>query len=334
MQLRNIKFWVKQTRSFLIEIYKYRNIYNLSFHQKIDYARYSWLTKCLREQTGRANSPFYAYHIYSEMVALLREYNFKPTRVLELGTGSSLGSLFCFALSGVERAVGIDIHPIDKDNLAFYELLKGYVASVGGQKWWRYYVTADERPYCQYPSNMDNIDVSKILENVEYLSPVQSHELPFSSDSFDFTYSIAAMEHFEKAGDTVSEIKRVSVPGALTIHEIDFSHHGSAEPLHFLEWSESEYSTMKVKKYASEEGHGIDDIIYGSWTEEVYCNRLRLSDFLQILKNQDFDVLKVEPVRLLDSSRIDVKRLDKKFQHKEISDLQVLAARVVAKVTK
>jgi hypothetical protein len=39
---------------------------------------------------------------------------------------------------------------IDKNNLAFYRLMKDYLACVAGFKWWRYHSVIDKREILTY----------------------------------------------------------------------------------------------------------------------------------------------------------------------------------------
>jgi len=58
----------------------------------------------------------------------------------------------------------------------------------------------------------------------------------------------------------------------MSIHELGLQHHGAADPLGFLEWSDEEYAA-KAQPYG--EGKSLQGLLDGAWQGEVFCNRLR-----------------------------------------------------------
>jgi SAM-dependent methyltransferase len=166
------------------------------------------------------------------------------------------------------------------------------------------------------------------LNKNEYISPASSERLPFKDNSFDFVYSIAAFEHIDKPSETVSEIRRVLINGELTVHEIDLTHHRSKGPLLFLNWPEEVYKRRTEKDGGCRE---IDGIIHQTWKGEVYCNRLRRSDYDNIFSEYGFKLFKVEPVAKIDPSKIDILKMDETFRSKGIDDLSVAIVRAIAR---
>jgi SAM-dependent methyltransferase len=291
----------------------------------------SLLIQCLRRQCDRQGSPFYAFHVFSEMSHCARQHDHVPAAVLEIGTGSALGSLFCFVASGVERAVGVDVEPISGDKATFYEDLRDYLACVGGFEWWRYYAAADERPYVKYPNCWDHVRAKELLDRIEYYSPVYSHDLPFDANSFDFVYTVAVLEHLDQPDSSLAEIHRVLEPNGLTIHEIDLRDHGSGDPVRFLALSDEEY-LPKTHKYGH--GRGEHQILDGSWEGEAYCNRLRLSDWQKLFVNNGFEILTIEPLCTIGKDELKRREFSEPFSSKTLGDLSVVLVRIVARCAK
>ncbi len=287
------------------------------------------LIDVLRRRADGQDSPFYSHHIYAEMEGCARRQGNRARRVLEIGPGSSLGALTCFLAGGSERAAAVDIEPLHGDRTAYYEGLKRYLAVVEGFRWWRNYATTDESPNISYPACWDQIDLAALAARIDYRAPALSHSMPFPDASFDFAYSCAVLEHVENPDGTIAELSRVLEPGGLTTHEIDLRYHGpSYDRLKLLRWPEHEYLAM-TQRYG--DGRGIDSLLDGSWQGEVYCNRLRLSDWLDLFHRYGFEMLEVEPLCTIAEDQIRPQELVPPFNGKSMQDLAVVQVRITAR---
>jgi SAM-dependent methyltransferase len=288
------------------------------------------LIDILRLRADGQDSPFYSHHVYSEMAGCARRHGHETTRVLEIGPGSSLGALTCFLAAGSERAAGADIEPLHGDRATFYEDLKRYLAVVEGFRWWRNYASTDSDPKHSYPACWDHVDLSALATQIDYRAPAPSHSLPFPASCFDFIYSVAVLEHVENPAGTIAELRRVLQPDGLTTHEIDLRYHGPNDLLKLLRWPEDEYRAM-TQRYG--EGRGIDSILDGTWKGEVYCNRLRLSDWLELFRGHNFEILEVEPLCIIAEDQLRREELHAPFDRKSSKDLAVVQVRITARPT-
>jgi SAM-dependent methyltransferase len=288
------------------------------------------LVSRLRVACDRADSPVYSHHVYAEMSQCCRRLRHEPTRVLEIGPGSSLGALTCFLAGGASSAAAVDVEPLHGDRTEFYRELGRYLAVVGGFGWWRNFSTTNETKHrLTYAATWDAVDVVELAKRIDYRAPQPSHVLPFEDGAFDFAYSVAALEHVERVRETLAEIKRVLAPGGLTVHEIDLRQHGPSDDLlRFLRWTQAEYE-QRTQQYGG--GKGIDSIIDGSWTGEVYCNRLRMSDWHGEFERSGLEIVAVERLCDVDAASIDVSKLAPPFAGKTIDDLRAVMIRVVAR---
>jgi SAM-dependent methyltransferase len=289
------------------------------------------LVKAVRARSSVNDSLIYAHHVFAEIDFLARKYLAqRPRSVLEIGPGVNLGVLFCFVASGVERAVGVDIERMTDPKPLFYRTLKDYLGCVEGFAWWRYFATKIH-PHALFPHCAEMLNGDEVLQRIDYQSPVSSAQLPFEDDSFDLIYSVATLEHVPGPERTVSEMKRALRPGGIGVHEIDLKDHGKSDPLKFLEWSDDEY-TAKAQLYG--EGTSLKGILDGTCQGEVFCNRFRMSDWLDLFHRYGFEILELEPLIVLDPSSVLRERFAEPFQSKSVKDLAVLAFRIVAQCRK
>lgn len=285
------------------------------------------LVRAVRERAGANDSLFYAHRVFAEMDALARRHGLPfPRSVLELGPGVNLGALFAFAASGA-RAAGVDVAALPKTPDAFYEDLRDYLFAVEGFAWWRSFAVG-QLGRVDFPSVTSFPAASALLASIDYRSGVSSERLPFPDGSFDLVYSVAALEHVPEPDGTVAEIARVLEPGGLAIHEIDLKHHGSEDPLRFLEFSEEEWR-QRVTRYGSE--LSLRTILDGRFSGEVFCNRLRSTDWKSLFEGAGLALERVEPVIVLDASGVRPERFAHPFRALSIDELAVLTIGVVGR---
>ena len=287
------------------------------------------LVAAVRARSDANDSLFYAHHVFAEVDFLSRKHGCQPRSVLEIGPGVNLGVLFCFVAAGAEHAAGVDIEPLRDPGPAFYRSLRDYLVFVGGFSWWRYFATEGVHPGARFPTCENLAAPEDILARIDYRAPVPVDRLPFADRSVDLVFSIAALEHVPRPAETVAEMSRVLRPGGLAVHEIDVKHHGSADPLAFLSWSEADY-LEKARPYG--EGRSLEGILAGAWRGEVFCNRLRRSDWQALFEDRGFEVLEVETVLAVDPALVQRERFVEPFRSRPLDDLAVLSFRIVARV--
>lgn len=285
----------------------------------------------MRDEIRLQSSPFYAFLVYREIDQLARRWGSAPERVLELGPGSSLGTLYCFAAGGAERSVGVDIAPIQKLP-EFYQILKDYLACVGAFVYWRPFHLSDKfdkrHPSIRNLLSWENIDAQVLYDRLEYYSPVAAHELPFVEGDFDLIYSHAAMEHFDRPHEVVKEISRILAPGGLTIHAIDLHSHSATGPLSHLQVREDEYKYL-TQKYDAD--HGIDKLLEGEWVTQAYCNRFLASDWHRVFTSEGLEILQFDIGAEVDPASIDPTQFSDPFSGKTREELAPLLIFVVAR---
>jgi SAM-dependent methyltransferase len=284
------------------------------------------LVRAVRDRARANDSIFYAHRVFAETDALARRHGLvSPRSVLEIGPGANLGSLFAFAASGA-RATGVDVAPLPPRDDAFYEALRDYLLVAEGFAWWRAW--AEPQPgRVDFPTVSSFPTASALLSSIDYRSAVSSESLPFPAAGFDLVYSVAALEHVPDPKGTVEEIARVLAPGGLAVHEIDLKHHGSDDPLRFLELEDEEWR-RRATRYGDVSLRAILD---GRFSGEIFCNRLRRGDWRRLFERAGLAVERIEPVILLDASAVRPERFAAPFRNLPVEELSVLAIRVVGR---
>lgn len=286
------------------------------------------LVRALRERAGANDSPVYAHRVYAETAALARRHGLvSPRAALEIGPGLNLGSLFCFAASGVPELAAVDVAPLPDLREDFYECLRDFLLVAEGFTWWRPW--ADFAPdVATAPALAAFPSARTLLARIDHRSGVSSEALPFPDGAFDLVYSVAALEHVPDPAGTAAEMRRVLAPGGLAIHEIDLKHHGAADPLQFLEWDEADWK-RRATLYGGDVA--LAQVLDRSFAGEIFCNRLRSEDWLAVFRDAGFIVEAAEPVVLLDAARVRPERFAEPFRGKPVDELRVLSLRVVAR---
>jgi SAM-dependent methyltransferase len=286
------------------------------------------LVQALKKRSGTNDSVVYAHRVFAETLALARALGLSaPRSVLEIGPGANLGPLFCWAASGVKDPAGVDVVPAPPPPPDFYETLRGFLMAVEGFAWWREWAVP-EPGRVDFPSVSSFPSPADLLSLIRYLPGVSSEKLPFEDGRFDLVYSVAALEHVPDPAGTLAEMRRVLAPGGLAVHEIDLKHHGSADPLKFLEWPDEEWA-RRATLYGGDVS--LRNILDGGFAGEIYCNRLRRGDWTRLFAEAGFAVERVEPVVVLDPSLVWRERFASPFKDLGVEELAVLAIRVVAR---
>jgi hypothetical protein len=77
--------------------------------------------------------------------------------------------------------------------------------------------------------------------------------------------------------------------------------------------------------------HGINNILQGEWTTEVYCNRLLAADWRRAFTEADLEILQFAVISDLNPAAIDPTRFADPFCNRTQEELAPLIVRVVAR---
>jgi SAM-dependent methyltransferase len=271
------------------------------------------------------NSPCYSFNHYQSFLSILKKCGAaNPRTVLELGPGAQLGTLYCFLAAGADRAAGLDVAPTTKD-LAFFHRLHEYLRIVSGFRWWRAPGLGEG---LQYPDHSwDEVSADDLAAKIEYHTPYLVTQMPFGDGEFDLVYSGAAMEHFDNPRGAIREIKRVLKPGGVTVHGIDLRSHAPGDLSHLM-LTEADYQA-RTQKYDPD--HGINDIIGGEWTQQVYCNRILADEWMHLFAEEGFEVLECATLVRVDPATIDPAEFAAPFSGRTAEELAPLVITIAAR---
>ena len=136
------------------------------------------------------------------------------------------------------------------------------------------------------------------------------HEV--ADSSIDITYSNATFEHLADPAKAIQQLARVTCPGGLGFHQIDFRDHRDFEhPLEYLTTAEED-SEQLLKKMAWSFGNGV-----------------RSTEFEDMFKAAGFQIIRFEANLLADEQYLTElrPRLRKKYQSMPSEALRVLGGR-------
>lgn len=226
-------------------------------------------------------------------------------RVLELGPGPSLGAAVCLAAAGA-TVTAADLYPAQWNpdyHPAFYEALR-------------------ERLAVAWPG-VDTGVVTRLLacerfdaSTVELISAGAEGLHLLGAERFTVVLSNAVLEHVADVPRGLQQLARVTAPGGLHLHQIDFrDHRNFARPLEYLTIDNAEF-----------------DRVFTS-TQGECGNRWRHSQFLRAFACAGFDVSKFEPnvFAPADYQAAIRARLAPEFATLTDEDLRILSGQVVAR---
>lgn len=185
--------------------------------------------------------------------------------VLEVGPGLSCGMALYFLARGAKKVVMVDREPrffLDvRDEQVIREICDFLEES---------YSTAG-----LYSKAMLN-EKTPLEFNPEALEIHRTgiNNVPLPDDSVDFIFSNAVLEHVSEPALALREMYRLLKPGSLMAHQVDLRVHGPVKkknPLAHLHYAPWEWRILTARKMS-------------------YTNRLRLSQFVSLIKESGFDL--------------------------------------------
>ena len=206
---------------------------------------------------GHMQSVAYAYKVFNQH---FEKVNPQPGFVsLELGPGDSLLSAILSKTAGGSASYLVDSGKFASDDLRIYQEMASFLQAKG----------------LPGPVLTSKVSLEEICQNYssQYLTSGLRSLQSLPSESIDFIWSQAVLEHIKKADflDTMRELRRVISPNGTCSHVIDLKDHlgGALNNLRFSEriW-ESEFMA----------------------NSGFYTNRIRYSEMMDMFRQAGFSV--------------------------------------------
>jgi SAM-dependent methyltransferase len=226
--------------------------------------------------------------------------------VLELGPGINFGASLVCAMLGARVAV-FDKYLVEWHEAyhpRFYRLLRAELAASDQQ--------LDLRVLDQVIAA--NCHPDGVIETGR--GDLGAGRIDLETGSFDAIVSNAALEHVADVPKLCSELWRVTRPGGVGIHQIDFRDHSNdGRPLDFLAVPDDKYA----RTFACGQGGG--------------GNRVRPSEFRAAFREAGFDVIRFEPNCFADGAYVEAVRpsLLQRYASLSVEELRVVGGRIFLK---
>lgn len=214
--------------------------------------------------------------------------------MLELGPGQDLGTGFVILALGAQSYTAIDKYELvskTPDNFykVLFEQLKGYPAYKRAQTALGQFQKQGFSDYFSYTCELS----------------FSLNSLPFRK--FDVLVSQAVLEHLDDVRKTFDTLRPILSTNAIMVHEVDIVTHArwvrTLDPLNLLRYSDAIYELLKFS---------------GS------PNRLRMSDYQEILNCLGFEKIETKQIIILDKGYVKKSRphLSDKFRRYPDEDIE------------
>lgn len=238
----------------------------------------------------------YSYNTFNkildELKILDKNYSLMNKRILEIGPGDNFLLAYIFLINGAKCVYLLDRFKSSIKESYNVLLFKNYLKK---------YKNYNEKQF------------SVLKKKVRYLSyaPIDNFKtLP--KIKFDLIISQAVLEHVFNLDSTIKNIASILKRGGYTTHHIDLKDHIYRNEGYYLDFL----------KYSSNFW-----MIFGDIT-----NRVRYPQYINLFKQNGFEILKVTKNRVGPLSRIENLKtiIHKEFQNIDVKDLSISSFRITA----
>lgn len=229
----------------------------------------------MRVKTRRLNGYIARGNLFKSLCEKHLEHT-PESRFLEIGTGWFHWYAIYFSLFHPVHTTLFDIW----DNRQF-EVLQIYLQKLRDR------LSPDKNNAADVLAKIDNILAVKnftelySMLQMQYIIEPNGSLAGFAANSFDCVYSFHVMEHVKTYETSLQEFYRILKPGGISVHQIGIDDH----------------HTHYDKKQSMKNYMQIPELTWKLFFEnEVqYINRLQMSDWMKLFKNNGFELLEKIP---------------------------------------
>jgi SAM-dependent methyltransferase len=252
----------------------------------------------------------------------LRSGELSGGTVVDLGCGSLNPFVFSFLLLmlGAERAYAIDIEPIQNLNIAIRAM--STAASwllVDSSRIFGSHGIAPEEVLKNLngfhlpllaAGNPDGIPSHRLQHRVESI-----YDLPFADGEVDAVFTVSVFEHLERPEEAVESLRRVTRPGGVGYHVVDFSDHRRYADVYGLE---NPLEFLKVDFFKPPE-------------QMHWSNRIRCDQVCAMFERHDFEVEHVEAAWTKPISEQEQAQFVEPYRSMSRKNLEIIIARILVR---
>ena len=282
---------------------------NIPKGEKVNYLFQKYLVKSLPINRGqffhKVNTGFNHYKNYVAYNQLLTPNH----TYYEFGAGQNLAIPLTMSL------LNFEVHCIDIKKLIVPELIYDSLS--------KFHLNKNELPFSlEIPIILDNkkniLDILKNNYKLHYYAPRDARATKFHENYFDFISSSVTLEHIPQKDilPILKECYRILNKGGILSMTIDSQDHWS--------YFDKNISIYNFLKYSSDEWKKYSPSLH-------YQNRMRHSDYLNLINQTDFSIVKEAP-RLpseQDKEALSNLNISKEFKKYDFDDLAIRGCEIV-----
>lgn len=227
---------------------------------------------------------------------------FGGKHVIELGPGPDLGTGIVILALGAKSYTAVDKNKlIHKTPSSFYNVLLSHLEKFPE------YINAQKA--------VDNLQQTDFNENFRYIWDPRFSLQKLPSEKFNILVSQAVLEHLANVRETFRTLYYKLVSNAIMVHEVDLGAHTALirrlDPLNHLRYSDMVWNLLRFD---------------GS------PNRLRMTDYQNILDQLGFEEIETKQIIVLDKEYVKKSKphLSKKFRTYPDEDIETKSFHLLA----
>jgi SAM-dependent methyltransferase len=222
------------------------------------------------------------HDLLSPIFAELSPGDLQGATIVDLGCGALNPFTFSFLLLmlGAERAYAIDVEPVQNVEIAVRALATaaGWLLLEPKRILGRRADMVTEDLF----SNLNGFQLPLLaagdpagIAPLRLIHRIESvHSLSLPNDAADVVFSVSLLEHLDRVEDALESLRRITKPGGLGVHVVDFVDHGI-------------YSNAGVSPFEFLTVQSAESLVHGS-------NRIRCDEFCALFEQHGFVVSRVD----------------------------------------
>jgi SAM-dependent methyltransferase len=259
-----------------------------------------------------------ATFVHKSNMALLHYRNFNEYNRIEKKTGNyyEFGAGATLSIPLIMSHLGFNVYCIDIRKLIFPMLIRDSFKKLR--------VHHKMFPFDVKQTNIDGVKSSELPGflkrefNLTYLAPMDARKTDFEDNFFDLISSTVVLEHIPQYDilAILNECYRILNTGGVLSLRIDYQDHYS--------YFDSSVSIYNFLQYTDKEWNKYNPSLH-------YQNRLRHSDYLELIAQTGFKIVKDVPRKPTHEhmQALGKVKLSEKFAHKHMDDLAVPGSEIV-----